>query len=74
MCERWWDLPRNIKKLLWPRYGLELCLVGKSPSVLLLHFWLINVPGEVGLVVRKPTIIARLLSIRDAFFQSINYD
>ncbi len=26
VCECWWDLPRNIKKSFWPRYGLELCL------------------------------------------------
>lgn len=52
----------------------SVALAGESPCVLLLHFWLINVPGEVGLVVRKPTTIARVPSIHDAFFQSINYD
>lgn len=26
MCECWWDLPRSIKELFWPRSGLELCL------------------------------------------------
>lgn len=26
MCEFWWDLPRNIKKLFWPHHGLGLCL------------------------------------------------
>lgn len=49
-------------------------LAGESPCVLSLHFWLINVPGEVSVVVRKPTTIARVPSVHDTFFQRINYD
>lgn len=52
----------------------SFALPDEAPSVLLLPFWLINVPGEVGLVVRKPTTMARVPSISNAFFQSINYD
>lgn len=52
----------------------SFALAGECPCVLSLQFWLINVPGEDSLVVRKPTTIARAPSAHDGVFQSLNYD
>lgn len=66
--------PRTCKNYFGHIMVWSFASDGEFPCALSLHYRLINVPEGVDLVVRKPTTMARVPSIRDTFFQRINHD